>query len=180
MILAAALISLATLPTSAERQPAQSDASRPYTLSGVRRASNVDAQPAADSVHVSQRGPGFRLAVETKTAACSTCDLVVTSGPSWATPTPPTWHDQFLGMSYPVQATPSNSMAGNRDRVTAVATSIGFALAFQGVARLVQKIAGNVHQERQRKTRSEIDAELAALERLNRASRQADPGGVRK
>ena len=180
MVLAVALISLVALSTQPEPQAARSDDSLPYTLSGVRRTSNVNARPSAESATIVQIRPGQRLAVESQFLPCTGCDLMVTSGPSWASTAPPTWHDQFLAMTYPDQATPFNSMAGNRDRAMAVATSVGFALAFQGITKLVQKIAGNVRQNKVDKVRSEIDAELAVLEQLNRAARKADPGPVRK
>ena len=81
MVLAVALISLVALSTQPEPQAARSDDSLPYTLSGVRRTSNVNARPSAESATVVRIRPG-RLAVESQSLPCSGCDLVVTSGPS--------------------------------------------------------------------------------------------------
>lgn len=180
MVLAAALISLVAVSPAAEQQSASSDQSLPYTLSGVRRASSIDARPSADSAPVALSLSGQRLAVESRSVPCSGCDLVVTSGPSWASMAHPTWNDQFLAMTYPDEATPFNSTGGNKDRAMAVATSMGFALAVQGITRLVHRITGNVRQNKVNKVRSEIEAELAVLEQINQASRKSDPGPIKE
>ena len=51
-------------------------------------------------------------------------------------------------------------------------SSVGFGLAFQGVASLVHKAAVNRRQNKVKKIRAEIASELEALER----AKQAAPG----
>jgi hypothetical protein len=179
VVLTVALISLVVALQPAEPQSATSASSPPYSISGVRRAAAARAHPsvdvdstALDLPRRSTRG----LTLESRTVDVSPCAQLVNScQPTWAELGAPTWHSQFLGMTGPTMGSPFNSMAGNKDRLTAVASSVAFALAFQGVFRLVQRISGNAHQKKANGIRRDIEAEVHALEQLNRPSSQADP-----
>ena len=82
-------------------------------------------------------------------------------------------------MTQPNLGFPYGAAPSNKDRVMAMSSSVGFALAFQGVTKLVHKAVGNRRQNKVKKIRSEIAAELEALERANQAAREAGPA-VRK
>jgi hypothetical protein len=176
MVFTAALVSLVVMLPMDDPQSATSSTVPPYSVAGVRRAAGGGTYPSIDSTSTEPRGSGLRLAVESQTVDTDPCARVITScRPTWTLLAAPTWHDEFMTMTGPSLGSPLNSMAGNKDRLMAVASSAGFALAFQGVARLVQKIAVGARQNRVNKVRREIEAELAELEQLNQAARRGDP-----
>jgi len=173
MVLAAALISFAIIVPPAEPQSAASDSSAPYSLEGVRQASAGHNGPTIDPASVERRGSGYRLAVESPRVTTDPCARTITACQmTWATTALPTWNDQFLGMTGPPAGMGFNSMATNGDRIVGAATSVGFALAVQGVLKLVNRAVVNSRQSKVSKVRSEIEAELTELERLNKEARQ--------
>jgi hypothetical protein len=176
MVVAAVLMSLAVVTSPSEPQSASSDNSQPYSLSGVRRASMVDARPSVDATPIDRRGSGYRLAVDSRSVASNPCPRLVTPcQPSWTVPAFPSWNQEFVAMTGPAPGMGLNAMATNKDRVMAAATNIGFALAFQGVVKLVQKVARNAGQKKVTKIRREIEAELEELERNHHAAHEVDP-----
>ncbi len=180
MVVTAALVSLALAAGTAEAQPAPVDQAPPYTLSGVREAAREAAARAAAPAEQAPpstpppTGPLARsakqqpLKVETWSPSppitLPSDDRLVT--PSLA-PHGPAWHQQFIAMTEPVYASSQYELLNNNERAVAVASSMGFALAVDGVSRLVQHLRGSYHDRQVRKIRREIDAETEALERVS-------------
>ncbi len=175
-MLSAALISLAILVPASDQQPAAPDASPPYSLDGVRKAASRPARPSVEPGPVERQISRYRLAVDTQQVTSRPCSqLVIVCQPLWKVGGAVTWNDEFLGMTYRNLGFPYNTAPGNKDRVMAAASSVGFALAFQGVANLVHQTVSNSRQKKVKKIQAEIAAELAALDRANQAARQSDP-----
>lgn len=180
MLLSAALISLAIMVPSSEPQSAAPDSSRPYSLEGVRKAASRPARSSVEPGPVERRASQYRLTIDTQQATTSPCSqLVIVCQPAWQTGGAVTWHDEFQGMTNPILGSPYTVAPRNRDRAMAAASSVGFAMAFQSVANLVRKAAVNSRQNKVKKIRREIAAELEALQRANQGAREADPA-VRK
>jgi hypothetical protein len=176
MLLSAALISLAVMVPASEPQSAPPDSGAPYSLDGVRRAAARPARPTSEPGPVELRISKYRLAVDTWQVTYSPCSqLVIVCQPVWRGGAHPTWNDEYLAMTQRGYGFPYSGAPGNRDRALAVGSSVGFALAFQGVASLVHKAAVNRRENKVKKIRAEIAAELEALERANQAPRQAEP-----
>ena len=171
MLLSAALISLALMVPASEPQSAPPDTSSPYSLEGVRRAAARPARPASEPGPVEQGVSKYRLAIDTWQVTYTPCSqLVVVCQPAWRGGAHPTWNDEYLAMTQRDYRFPYNSAPGNKDRAMALGSSVGFGLAFQGVASLVHKTAVNRRQNKVKKIRAEIAAELEALERANQAA----------
>jgi hypothetical protein len=180
LVLTAALISLAILVPTSDSQAVAPDANPPYSLEGVRKAAARPARPSAEPGPVEQRISKYRLAIDAWQVTYSPCSqLVIVCQPAWRGGAHPTWNDEYLTMTQPNLGFPYGSAPGNRDRAVAMGSSVGFALAFQGVTNLVHKAVVNRRQNKVKKVRAEIAAELEALERANEAARHANPD-VRK
>ena len=174
-MLSAALILLAVMVPASDPQSASPDGSLPYSLEGVRRAAARPARPSAEPGPAEPRVSKYRLAIDSWQMTLSPCSqLVIVCQPAWRGGANPTWNDEYLTMTHRDYGFPYGAAPGNSDRLTAVGSSVDFALAFQGVASLVHKAAVNRRQNKVKKIRSEIAAELEALERANQAARQAD------
>jgi hypothetical protein len=180
LVLTAALIALAVMVPASGPQSAPPDSSSPYSLEGVRRAAARPARPSAEPGPVEQRISRYRLAIDAWQVTFSPCSqLVIVCQPAWRGGAHPTWNDEYLAMTQKDYRFPYSSAPGTKDRAMAMGSSVGFGLAFQGVVSLIHKAAVNRRQNKVKKIRSEIAAELEALERANQAARQADPA-VRK
>jgi hypothetical protein len=191
MVLAAAVISVAVIvapaePQSAAPQPpppqsaAPDEGAKPYSVEGVRRAFGSRTQPSIDTARVERDRRGYRMAVASSAATSSPCSIVVTAcEPTWQPAANPTWHDQMLAMAGPQNYSVPYTGMDNAQRVAAVATSIGFALALQAVASLIHdqvvKSSYGRKQKKVNKVRAEIQGELDELERINALARQSDP-----
>ena len=179
MVLAAALISLAALGPTAEPQSGPPDDPKPYTVEGVRRASAAAAgpQPHIDTVAVERGRQGYRMALESRSVTPDPCGFVVTGcRPNWELPPNPTWHDEFLAMAGPQGYAIPYSAMNNSQRLQAVATNLAFGLAIQAITTAIQQqVVKSSRSRQQRKVeavRTEIQAELAELERLNAAAKK--------
>lgn len=176
MLLSAALISLAVMVPASDPQSASPDSSMPYSVEGVRRAATRPGRPSPEPGPVEQRVSKYRLAVDSWHVSYTTCSqLVIVCQPAWRGGANPTWNDEFLAMTHPDFSFPYGSAPANRDRVAAMGSGVGFALAFQAAANLAHKVVVNRRQNKVKKIQAEIAAELAALERANQAARQAGP-----
>lgn len=180
MLLSAAFLSLAMMLPASAPQSAPPDSSAPYSLEGVRKAAARPARPSVEPGPFEQQVSRYRLAVDTWRVTYSPCSqLVIVCQPAWRGGGHPTWNDDYLAMTQQDYRFPYSSAPGTKDRVVAMGSSVGFGLAFQGIASLVHKAVVNRRQNKVKKIRSEIAAELEALERANEAARQANPD-VRK
>jgi hypothetical protein len=195
MVITAALISLAVMATPAEPQTPPPDQVPAYTLSGVRRAAArtepkpEEAEPSSTAVPskpLTGSAERQRLTVETRTPQPASMpipdDRFVTSS---LAPMGSGWHQEFLDMTAPVYGSSPFDNMGNRERVTAVATSTAFGLAIDGVGRLVKHLRKAYREQKVNKVRREIDAETAEVERLYRAglagqTQAVTPSAVRK
>jgi hypothetical protein len=179
MVITAALISLVVVAAPAEPQPPP-DQPPAYTLSGVRRAA-AGAGPQADeatpaavpSKPLARSAAGQQLAVGTrvpKPAVTQGADdrFVTTS----LAPMGSGWHQEFLDMTAPPYGSSPYDAMSNVQRVQGVASSMAFALAIDGIVRLVDHLRTSYHDRKVTKVRREIDAETAEVERIYKA-RQA-------
>ena len=76
------------------------------------------------------------------------------------------WHQQFLGMTQAEYGSSPFDMMGNAERVQAVASSVAFGAAIDGLGRLIQYARKSHRQGKVQKIRREIDEETAVVERL--------------
>ncbi len=175
MVFSAALLSLAVMLQAPDPPPQAPDTPPPYSLEGVRKAASRQDRPASEPGPVERHVSQYRLSVDTQQLTSGPCSqLVIVCQPAWRVGGAATWNDQFLAMTNPVLASPLVAPPGNGDRAVGAATSLGFALAFQGVAHLVHKAVTNKRDGKVKKIRAEIAAELAAIERANQAAREKE------
>jgi hypothetical protein len=184
MIAFALLVSLAAGDPQAEPQPRQEPP--PYTLEGVRRAAAAAERPPDDSQDDSSE-PARRLArprspqridvsawAPEPTIQLPHSDRLFTTS---LAPAGPAWHQEFLAMTRPALYDPFGYMT-NGERVEAVASNLAFAVAVEGITRLVKAV---VHDQRRRgvdRLRREIDEEMAVVEQRYKdylASKQDGP-----
>lgn len=66
-------------------------------------------------------------------------------------------------------------LMGNRERVEAVASSLAFGVAIDGLARLVQRLRSSYRQQKVNKVRQEIDEETKIVEAAYKAKQAGEP-----
>jgi hypothetical protein len=182
---AALLISVALLASQAEAQTPE-DPRPPYTLAGVRRAAGLGDKPAEDPAPDESRParpltrPAARQQIDiaawspAPTVRLPQSDRLVSAS---LAPTGPAWHHEFLGMTQRDYGASPYDMMGNAERVQALATSMAFGLAIDGISRLVQHALKSYREGKVNRIRREIDAETAIVEQLYKESQAAKKDG---
>jgi hypothetical protein len=181
---AALLIPVALIASQAEAQPPP-DPRPPYTLAGVRRAATTGEKPVQDqaaddsqpSRPITRSAARQQIDVTTwspePTLRLPQSDRFVTAS---LAPAGSFWHQEFLAMNQREYGTSPFDMMGNAERAQAVATSMAFGLAIDGISRLVQQVLKSYHEGKVNKIRREIDAETAIVEQRYKAAQAAKSG----
>ena len=179
-----ALIALLGVAAPCAAQPqTPPDQRPPFTLDGVRRAAAAAEKPAEDTAEPEPEDVSRRPKPLTRSAARQQFDIrswmptstvklphddrfVTTS----LAPMGSAWHQQFLGMTQAEYGSSPFDMMGNAERVQAVASSMAFGAAIDGLGRLIQYARKSHRQGQVQKVRREIDEETAIVERLYQES----------
>jgi hypothetical protein len=178
MVVALLLLSLALVATRSEAQSTAPDQKPPYSLAGVRRAA-ADAETPGPDAAADEPQPARPL---TRSAARQKIDvatwspeptlrlpqsdrLVTTS----LAPAGTAWHQDFLAMTQRDYGASPFDMMGNAERAQAVATSAAFAVAIEGVSRLVQHFRTSYREGKVARVRREIDEETVLVEQRYQA-----------
>jgi hypothetical protein len=177
-VVAVLLLALGLVATQSEAQTTAPDQKPPYSLAGVRRAATAGEKPAQDAA-ADEPQPARPL---TRSAARQQVDITTWSPEPTVSlpqidrlvtaslaPAGPAWHQEFLGMTQRDYGASPFDMMGNAERVQALSTSTAFAVAIEGVSRLVQHLRTSYREGKVTRVRREIDEETALVEQSYKA-----------
>ena len=172
---------------SAAQPPQPAGQAPPFTLDGVRRAAAAAEKPPEAPAETEPQDAPRPSRPLSRAAAKQQFDiqswmpgssvrlphddrLVTTS----LAPAGSAWHQEFLAMTQLEYGASPFDMMGNAERVQAVATSMAFAAAIDGLGRLVHHVRKSYREGKIQKIRREIDEETAIVERLYKEKKAAE------
>jgi hypothetical protein len=179
-ILSATLSAQSPLPVAAPAAPPDPERARqvegqaalPYSIVEIRRALNEG--PSVDAVRLAET-PIFRVNVESRRAQIDTFLDDLNRLPWQPIPGTSPTHSELLAMTTPVMAQPYGAFGSASEVAQVIATSYAFALATQGVVKLVSGLHNSLERAKVNKLRRAVDDELAELERNNKAAANDAP-----
>jgi hypothetical protein len=160
-------------PPGPERAPqVDAQAALPYSIVEIRRALNDG--PAVDAVRLAET-PIYRVNVESRRTQIDTFLDDLNRLPWEPIPGTSPTHSELIAMTTPVQAQPYGAFGSASEFAQVIATSYAFALATQGVVKLVSGLHNSLERAKVNKLRRAVDEELAELERNNKAAANDPP-----